>query len=159
MKKIFLFMFFAVLCGECVNAQDITDSKDQIVDNEKATKEEFPDLFHWIEQPQFPGGQKELMKYLSNNLKYPEDAVKQRIEGRIVVQFIVTKIGEISNIKVLQSLHPSCDEEAVRFVFSMPKWIPVKQNGIPMDTYYTIPIRFKLEKETEVPEKGKNLGK
>ena len=151
MKKIFLFLFFAGLCGGCVNAQDITELKDTIVENKDATKEEKQTVFIDIEQqPEFPGGFKELMKYLNDNLKYPKDALGQGIEGRVRVQFIVTKTGEISNVKILQSLHPSCDEEAVRLISSMPKWIPGKQNGVPVNVYYTVPIRFTLEKKNKI---------
>lgn len=97
------------------------------------------------QQPEFPGGQGELMKYLSSNLRYPPAAAEQGIQGRVVVQFVVTKNGTISGVKVLQPLHPSCDKEAERLIKSMPKWIPGKQNGIPVSVYYTIPIRFRLE--------------
>ncbi|MCL1942839.1 MAG: TonB family protein [Candidatus Azobacteroides sp.] len=105
-------------------------------------------IFRAVEQqPQFPGGQSELMKYLSNNLKYPPAAAEQGIQGRVVVQFVVSKNGAISDVKVLQPLHPSCDKEAVRLISSMPKWIPGKQNGNPVNVYYTIPIRFKLQEQ------------
>ena len=97
-------------------------------------------------QPQFPGGGAELMKYLSTNLKYPEDAKKQSIEGRVIVQFVINKTGKIINTKILQSLHPSCDKEVIRLIESMPDWVPGKQNGNPVPVYYTLPIRFKLEK-------------
>jgi len=95
-------------------------------------------------QPQFPGGDAELINYLSENLKYPKDAVEQGIEGRVVVQFVVNKTGKISDVKVLLSVHPSCDKEAIRLMKSMPKWIPGKQAGEPVNVYYTIPIRFRL---------------
>jgi len=95
-------------------------------------------------QPKFPGGQAELMKYLSENLKYPEDAAEQGIEGRVTVQFVVNKIGKITNVKVLQSVHPSCDKEAIRLIESMPDWIPGENAGKLVDVYFTIPIRFRL---------------
>ncbi len=104
------------------------------------------------QQPQYPGGQAELLKYLTANLNYPDDAKTQGIEGRVVVQFVVGKDGYISDVKVLQALFPSCDKEAILLISSMPRWIPGKQNGKAVDVYYTIPIRFKLQenkKETE----------
>ena len=110
-------------------------------------KEDKPDeIFKAAEQqPTFPGGDAELMKFLQSNLRYPPAAAEQGIEGRVVVQFVVGKTGAISGVKILQSLHPSCDKEAERLIKSMPKWIPGKQNGNPVNVYYTIPIRFKLE--------------
>ncbi|MCD7971170.1 MAG: energy transducer TonB [Candidatus Azobacteroides sp.] len=101
----------------------------------------------FVEQkPSFPGGEAELMKYLNSNLRYPVPALENEIEGRVVIEFVVSKTGEISHVKILQSLHPSCDKEAERLIKKMPKWIPGKQNGNPVNVYYTIPIRFKLEK-------------
>ena len=109
-------------------------------------KDEPEKIFQAVEQqPGFPGGQAELMKYLSNNLKYPPAAAEEGIQGRVVVQFVVSKTGAISDVKVISPLHPHCDKEASRLISSMPKWIPGKQNGIPVNVYYTIPIRFKLE--------------
>jgi len=103
-------------------------------------------IFQAVEQqPQFPGGDAALMRYLSSNLKYPPAAAEQGISGRIVVQFVVSKTGAISDVKVIQPLHPSCDREAVRLISSMPKWVPGKQNGIPVNVYFSVPIRFKLE--------------
>lgn len=106
------------------------------------------EIFKAVEQqPQYPGGNGELMKYLGNNLKYPPAAAEQGIQGRVVVQFVVSKTGAISDVRVIQPLHPSCDKEAIRLISSMPKWIPGKQNGNPVNVYYTIPIRFKLQEQ------------
>ena len=108
-------------------------------------------VFMSVEQhPAFPGGNTQLMKYLSENLKYPKEAAEKGIEGQVVIQFVVGKDGKISDVKVLRSLHPLCDAEAVRLIESMPKWITGRQNGAPVSVYYTIPIRFKLEKNEEV---------
>jgi len=103
-------------------------------------------IFEAVEQdPDFPGGYSELMKFLGKNLRYPVPAIDQGVQGRVVVQFVVNKTGEISNVKILQSLHPLCDKEAERLIKSMPNWIPGKQNGNSVNVYYTIPIRFKLQ--------------
>lgn len=99
------------------------------------------------QQPEYPGGVGELMKFLSGNLRYPVPALEQGVEGKVTVQFVVGKTGEITNIKVLQSLNPHCDKEAVRLISSMPKWIPGRQNGRPVSVYYTIPIRFRINHE------------
>lgn len=96
--------------------------------------------------PQFPGGNGELMRYLSANIKYPTIAAENGIEGRVVLKFVVSKDGSISNIQIVRSLDPSCDKEAVRVVKGMPKWIPGMQNGHPVAVYFTLPVLFKLQR-------------
>ena len=98
-----------------------------------------------VEQmPTFPGGEAELMKFIRDNLKYPLTAKKEGIQGRVILRFVVTKTGAIDNITVLRSLDPACDEEAIRLIKSMPRWIPGKQNGNAVPVYYTLPVVFKL---------------
>ena len=96
------------------------------------------------EMPQFVGGDKELMSYLSKNIKYPIIAQETGVQGTVTLRFVVGKDGNIKDVTILRSLDPSCDKEAVRVVKSMPQWIPGKQNGIPVAVYYTIPVKFKL---------------
>ena len=96
-------------------------------------------------QPEFPGGEKELMKYIRDNLKYPTIAQENNEQGRVVIQFVVNKKGEVSNVIVLRGLSAACDKEAIRVVQSMPKWIAGKQNGVPVNVYYTLPIVYKLQ--------------
>ena len=98
-----------------------------------------------VEQmPTFPGGEAELMKFIRDNLRYPLTAKKEGIQGRVILRFVVTKTGAIDNITVLRSLDPACDEEAIRLIKSMPRWIPGKQNGNNVPVYYTLPVVFKL---------------
>lgn len=125
---------------------DIADlKKDQRDMVGKGPVQEKP--FTSVEQmPQFPGGDAELMKYIGSNLKYPTIAAENGVEGRVVIQFVVSKDGSISDVKVVRSLDPSCDKEAQRVVRSMPKWIPGKQNGRAVAVYYTLPVLFKLQK-------------
>lgn len=94
--------------------------------------------------PQFPGGAVELMKWLTNNLRYPTTAQRQKIQGKVVVQFIVNRDGNVSDIKVIKSLNPDCDREALRVVRMMPKWKPGVQHDKPCRTMVCIPIIFKL---------------
>lgn len=94
--------------------------------------------------PQFPGGAVELMKWLTKNLRYPASAQRAKVQGKVVVQFIVGKDGTIGNIKVAQSLRIDCDREALRVVRLMPKWKPGIQNDKPCRTMVRIPIVFKL---------------
>lgn len=96
--------------------------------------------------PVFPGGEGELMKYIANNLKYPEDAIKKKIQGKVICRFIVTELGEISEVTVLRSLDASVDDEAIKVLKQMPKWTPGQQNGKNSKVYYVLPITFKLPK-------------
>ena len=94
--------------------------------------------------PEFVGGDIELSKFLSKNILYPKLAKENNIEGRVVVRFVVEKDGTISNTDILRKLGFGCDEEVIRLIKSMPKWVPGKQNGKPVRVYYTLPIVFKL---------------
>ena len=110
------------------------------VKQEVATK-----IFDVVEQmPSFPGGNGALMKYLSSNIKYPTIAEENGVQGKVIVQFVVGRDGSISGAKVVKSVDPSLDKEAIRVVKSMPKWIPGKQNGQSVNVKYTLPVTFQL---------------
>jgi len=94
--------------------------------------------------PQYPGGQIAMLKYLMENIKYPEQAMKKGIQGRVAVSFIVEKDGSISDVKPILSVHPLLNKEAVRVVESMPKWSPGKQHGKPVRVRFNVPVMFKL---------------
>lgn len=94
--------------------------------------------------PQFPGGQIAMLQYIMKNIKYPEQAMKEGIQGRVTVSFIVEKDGRVSNVRLLRSVQSSLDKEAVRVVKSMPKWTPGKHNGKPVRVRFNIPVMFKL---------------
>lgn len=98
------------------------------------------------QMPEFPGGTKALLSYLASNTKYPGSAVKNGIQGRVVLRFVIGPDGEISNITVLRSVSPEVDAEAIRVVKTMPKWKPGKQNGKVVPVYFTLPVSFKLAK-------------
>ena len=103
-----------------------------------------------VEQmPTFPGGTVTLMKFLSENMKYPEQAEKERIQGRVICTFFVEKDGSISDITVAKSVHPQLDAEAVRVLSLMPKWIPGKWNGELTKVKYTFPVTFRLEADSD----------
>ncbi|MCQ2287664.1 MAG: energy transducer TonB [Muribaculaceae bacterium] len=99
--------------------------------------------------PIFPGGDLALMKYLSENIVYPEQAVKDSIEGRVVVQFIVKKDGSIGDSRVVRSVHPLLDAEALRVVEGLPNFTPALQHGEPVNAWYILPVSFKLERKEE----------
>ena len=103
--------------------------------------------------PKFPGGEKALMDYVSNNVKYPEEAKNKNIAGRVFVSFVVEKDGSIGEVKVLRGIGGGCDEEAVRVIKGMPKWKPGIQKGKPVRVSYQIPIYFKLD----TPQKTNSL--
>ena len=110
---------------------------------EQAPERTFGDV---VEQmPMFPGGATALFDYLSENIKYPEDCEETSVQGRVIVTFVVEKDGSITEAKVVKSVYPSLDEEALRAVNGMPKWIPGVQNAEPVRTKYTIPVTFKLK--------------
>ena len=113
-----------------------------------ATKEELSadnTIHDVVEQmPSFPGGQSALMSYLSKSIKYPVVAEENGIQGRVIVSFVVEKDGSISGAKVVKSVDPSLDKEALRLVRSMPRWTPGHQDGKPVRVKYNVPITFRL---------------
>ena len=101
--------------------------------------------FDVVEQmPEFPGGQEALMQFLRQEVKYPKEAFKDGVQGRVVVQFVVEKDGSISEVEVVKKVNEHLDAEAVRVVNAMPKWKPGKQKGENVRVKYTLPISFRL---------------
>lgn len=98
-------------------------------------------------QPEYPGGMGELIKFLSRNIKYPAAAQQARVQGKVIVEFLVGKDGSISDIKVKRSVNPELDAEAVRVIGLMPKWRPGEQRGKAVDVRYELPITFRLQKQ------------
>ena len=97
------------------------------------------------EMPSFPGGMAALMKYIKDNLRYPEICREGAAMGRVHVVFIVNEDGSLSDIKVIRSISPELDKEAIRVVKSMPKWNPAKQNGKAVKMKYVVPVNFRPE--------------
>ncbi len=125
---------------------EILKAKDVIAEPEPPKHEEENKVFDIVEQqPLFPGGPAALMKYLSENTKYPVVAQENGVQGRVTVQFVVEKDGSISDVHVLRGVDPSLDKEAVRVVKSMPRWTPGKQNGITVRVNYRVPVLFRLQ--------------
>lgn len=121
-------------------AANVTEALPQTPVDENA-----PLSFRVVEQlPEFPGGMVEFMKWLQRNLHYPYLAQRQRIEGKVVVSFIINKDGSIANAKVEKSVNPLLDREAMRVVRMMPRWKPGLENDKPCRTLFAIPIVFKL---------------
>ena len=125
---------------------EILKAKEVIAEPEPPKHEEENKVFDIVEQqPLFPGGPAALMKYLSENTKYPVVAQENGVQGRVTVQFVVEKDGSISDVHVLRGVDPSLDKEAVRVVKSMPRWTPGKQNGTTVRVNYRLPVLFRLQ--------------
>ena len=115
------------------------DNPVQIIRNDNDTIYQVVD-----EMPMFPGGEAAMMKFVSNNVKYPQEAKDNDISGRVFISFVVEKDGSVSNVKVMRGIGGGCDEEAVRVISSMPKWKPGIKDGKPVRVSYMMPLTFKL---------------
>ena len=121
-----------------------------VVDKAPATSKAVDDksekIFDVVKQmPEFSGGQNALLEFLSKSIRYPEAARKNSVQGRVITTFVVEKDGSISNARVVKSVNPDLDAEALRVVNSMPNWNPGKQDGKAVRVKYTVPVTFKLD--------------
>ncbi|MDE6198727.1 MAG: energy transducer TonB [Muribaculaceae bacterium] len=124
----------------------VREHKNEVIVEEKAPVVEETKVFTSVEQmPQFPGGEGELLKWISTHIKYPTIAMENNVQGKVVVQFVVTRDGSIGEVKVARGKDPDLDKEAVRVVKTLPKFIPGKMNGQAVNVWYTLPINFKLQ--------------
>ncbi len=125
----------------------VREHKDEVIVEEKKPEPvEDNRVFDVVEQkPQFPGGDAALLKYVAEHIRYPAMAQENNIQGRVVVQFVVTKTGSVGEVKVVRGKDPDLDKEAVRVVKSLPKFVPGKMNGHAVNVWYTLPIQFKLQ--------------
>lgn len=124
--------------------EEVEIDEDEEIEFEPEEVEE-DEIFMIVEdQPEFPGGNNALFKFLGDNLRYPPQAVEMDIEGMVVVQFVINKKGDINDIKIIKPLGGGCDEEAVRIVNAMPKWKPGKQRGKSVSVRFNLPVRFVL---------------
>ena len=118
-------------------------SIDLINDNYDASNDE---VFHSSgHMPSFPGGDVALMKFIKDNMIYPPEALKNRIEGKVIIQFVVTKTGKVGKVKVVRSVNKELDQEAVRLIKMLPDFSPGRNNmGEPVNVWYILPVIFKL---------------
>jgi periplasmic protein TonB len=104
------------------------------------------DPFIFVEEmPQFPGGNDELLKFIAENISYPEDAIINNIQGRVILKFVVNTDGSIDRIEILRGIDSSLDNEAVRVIKTLPKFKPGKQGGVPVPVWFNLPVLFKLQ--------------
>jgi len=138
MKRLFLnlsslaFVLMVCLFTLNANAQEVKETEQ---------------VYVYVENPpSFPGGEKAFSKYLAENIIYPKDAKEKGIEGKVYLTFVIDNEGSVIDVKVIRGAgNASLDEEAVRVVKNMPKWIPGKQNGKVVKVQFTLPIVFKLD--------------
>jgi protein TonB len=126
-------------------ADHVLKVTEKVVDEVPPVREETK-VWDVVEQmPSFKGGDQALMNYLTKSIHYPAIAEENGIQGRVVCTFVVERDGSITDIKVVRSVDPSLDKEAVRVLKAMPKWIPGKQNGSAVRVKFTLPVTFKLQ--------------
>ena len=126
-------------------AEHVLKVNEKVVDEVPPAVEETK-VFDVVEQmPSFKGGDAALMEWLSKNIKYPVIAEENGIQGRVVATFVVERDGSITDVKIVKSVDPSLDKEAIRVLKAMPKWIPGRQNGQPVRVKYTVPVTFRLQ--------------
>ncbi|MBO4332107.1 MAG: energy transducer TonB [Paludibacteraceae bacterium] len=137
MKKRLIFIFFAMFgYGYALANTENTP---------EASEKDSNYVYVRIEQkPQFEGGQQALLDYINKNLVYPKEAIEQKIEGKVLVSFIVNTDGSISDVEVVKSAGKLLDDEALRLVNEMPKWIPASNKGKKFRTKLTLPFNFKF---------------
>lgn len=136
MKKLYLLL---VACAMILPLAGVAQNVEKPID---------PEIELWKnpeQQPQFPGGLVELSRFIQDHLQYPEAARECNIQGKVVLQFIVTETGEVTNVTVLRSVDPVLDAEAVRICQMMPRFEPGKIKGEPVKVKYALPINFTLD--------------
>ncbi len=131
---------------EGVEDQNKTHIVDQVVAEVKPVEEEKIYNIATVEQqPEFPGGQSAMYKWLSDHINYPPAAAEEGVQGKVIVEFVVSKSGKVENVRVLRGRHQALDKEALRVVKAMPNWNPGRNNGQPVKVTYTLPVSFKLQ--------------
>ena len=138
-------------------AQDVKDGTDdktvktvkeevKITETPKEEVKHEPEkVFTAVEQmPEFPGGQAALLKFISNNIQYPQAAADNNVQGKVYVKFVVTSTGKVDKVQIARSVDKALDQEALRVCRMLPNFTPGRQNGQPVNVWYTLPVTFKL---------------
>ena len=134
MIKFFLFISLLFCFNKKLQAQSNSE------DSSKKT------VFTFVEQmPTYPGGEEKMYKFICKHLKYPEKARRKKIEGRVLIKFMVNEEGLIDDITILKDIGYGCGDAAADVISQMPTWNAGRQNGKPVKVYYTIPFRFSLK--------------
>lgn len=145
MKKIITLLLVMFSCLS-MSSQEVTDSLHSYYIENEHNKDKDDEVFHSSgHMPSFPGGDVALMKFIKDNMIYPYEALKNRIEGKVIIQFVVTKTGKVGKIKVVRSVNKELDQEAVRLIKMLPDFSPGRNNvGEPVNVWYILPVIFKL---------------
>ena len=149
-----LIMGLGLMSSEQAVAQNPSNKKtssNKTLNSKNAAQSKKTDENVWCyvseQMPTYPDGDAALMAFISKNLKYPEEAIKKKIEGKVILGFVIDSTGVVKDVSVLRSIEPACDKEAIRVVKLLPRWIPGKQDGKNVNVRYTLPVIFKLPKE------------
>lgn len=133
MKRIILIVLTAFATMLTVNAQ------------ETKAKDNSPVLDHADVLPEYPGGTIKFMEYLRNNVKYPDEALKRKEQGRVIIQFVVNKDGSISDVSVEKGVTKLLDEAAIKVIKNMPRWKPGQHKGKPVRVKFRVPVQFRTK--------------
>jgi protein TonB len=134
--KTILFLIFIFKCLDIIGQQtDSTSLQNNVTIYE---------YYQCDEKAAFPGGDRELLKYISEHIIYPQTEIECPIEGTVYIKFVVTKTGEIGGVIVKRSVDKMMDDDAVKVVKSLPKWEPAKIKGEPVNSWFIVPVKFKL---------------
>ena len=129
---------------ETMDMEADMETEIEVVEVEEEEEEE--EVFFIVEEmPEFPGGELALRKYVAENIRYPNAARENDIQGKVYVRFVVNKNGSVGDVTILRGVDPLLDKEAIRVIKSLPKWKPGMQRGKAVKVYYTMPINFQLQ--------------
>lgn len=130
--------------SETVVDQEVVEVVEQV--QEEVEYEAPAEVFVVVEEmPSFPGGDTELFKFIYENIKYPEVAKENNIQGKVILRFCVTYKGTVDQVSVVRGVDPTLDDEAIRVIKMLPLWKPGKQGGKPVNVWYSVPISFQLK--------------
>jgi len=134
------------IANDSVQNDAVTLKTDPVIDaRQEIVADEEPEPLVFVEErPLFPGGNSALLKYIAENTIYPEEALENNIEGKVILRFVVASDGSVKRIEIIRGLNPLLDAEAIRVVSTLPAWKPGRQNGVAVPVWFTIPVTFKI---------------
>lgn len=145
-KILFLFLLIGINCfSQEEEQEEFTVQKENVSKKEEKTNDE---IYTYVEEPaSFPGGTTSLSKFISDNIIIPQSAIKNKTGGKCYIKFVINNKGEILNSKVMKGVPncPDCDKAAIDVIKKMPNWIPAKNKGELVNSYFIIPINFDIK--------------
>ncbi len=143
--KLLVIALFFISFNAMAQHEEISDSTLLDMSVEEAMEEEIREVYVIVEDmPQFPGGQEAMYQYIAENISYPPKAVEDSIQGKVYVQVTIDKEGRVQDPKVVRSVDPILDNEAIKVIKNMPQWTPGKQRGTPVNVQFYLPVKFAL---------------